>query len=573
MMVPPAKPRSTTSVGACAGPLILGLLFTALVFGPLLAAGGAPGDLGDARFNTFVLEHVDRFVTGQGVQFASPGIFYPFPDTLFFSDTHVGTAIFYIVLRALGLGEFQAFSGWFVIGYTTTYAAAHYAFAKFGLKPLPAIIAAAIFTFSLPSLAQISHAQFAYRCGVPLAMLYLWRFLRDASVADLWAAFIWFLVQTLISIYLGVFLGMLMAAFALAALVLEGRAARRAWRAAVLADLKPRLASPSPGDIARALVVMAMFAATAALLLAYRHVAHLYGLHHSLGTISIGLPRIASYFIMDYLPYWRRFASFVGQVPIRQEHQLFLGLGVLGLFYAGCWRAQFAPIAPEARLLPRAMAVATGILFVLTLDVGAAFALFSKISLYSLVAWLPGLDAIRAVGRIILVMMFPIAFLAGSGFAMLIGETRPRPLGIALGLSLALLAAYEIGSMEKPAFSIADAEQRVDEVIRDAKVAGAGIADPILAVPMPLRPGDPAFTQLDAMLAAQRLGWPTVNGYSGNSVPGISLESGCDMAAEQYRSYADWERARGKAPQESPAGLLRRTVFVTGAACKTKNPD
>jgi hypothetical protein len=573
-MIPIAKPSSTTFIGAFAGMALLGFVFTALVFGPLLARGGVPGDLGDARFNTFVLEHVYRYVSGQGVAFASPGIFYPFPDTLFFSDTHVGTAIVYIVLRTLGLNDLQAFCGWFLIGYATTYAAAHYAFGKFGLKLLPAIVGAAIFAFCLPSLAQSGHAQLVYRCGIPLAMLYLWRFLRETSGADVLTALIWLLLQMLISVYLGVFLAMLMASFVAADLLLEGRAGRAAWRAAVLSDFRRRVASLGAGDIARALIFTVVFIATAALLVAYSHVAHLYDLHHSLGTISIGLPRIASYFIMDELPYWHRFASFVGEVPIRQEHQLFIGLGVLGLLCAGVWRLRLAEMTPELGVLARVMLATLAILFVATLDVGATFALFSKISLYSLVAWLPGLDAIRAVSRIILAMMFPVAFLAASGFAMLVGETKPRLLGIAFGIGLALLAAFEIGSMEKPGFAMADAEQRIGEVARQAKVEGAGIAQPILVLPLPLRVGDPPFvTQLDAMLAAQRLGWATVNGYSGNSVPGISSTPGCDMAEVQYRSFAAWQSRRGKVVQESQDALLRRTVVVNGAACKTKPAD
>lgn len=534
-------------------------------------AGDAPGDLGDARFNTFVLEHVYEFVAGRGVNFASPGMFYPFPDTLFFSDTHIGSVIFYIPFRALGFSKLQAFVAWFFVGYLTTYVAAHYAFAKFGLRPVPAAAAAVFFTFSLPSLAQFGHAQLVYRCGVPLSILYLWRGLRSGSGIDLLRSLVWLFVQTLIGIYLGVFLGFLMASFAPAYLFFQGEK-RMLWR--LWSDLRRRAASPAIQDLIVGGAFITIVAATTALLDEYVSVSRLYGLHYTIGQISIDLPRIYSYLIMDNLPYWHHWLPLADKVPIRQEHQLFVGLGVLGLFVAGVWRLGHPlDIAngqerAEERVLDRAMLAALGVLFVLTLDIGASFALYSKISFYSLLAAWPGINAIRAVARIIAVLMLPIALFAGRGLSLLLYEARPKALSRVLAVGLASLAAFEIASFDKSVFSVGEAERRVSQIVQQAKAGGKGIDRPILALVSPLAADDrPVVTQLDAMLAAQQLGWPTVNGYTSNPLPGTAEKPNCDMAETQYLAFDAWSKARNFHLQESSGSLLRRTVFVNGSAC------
>ena len=530
-------------------PVSLGLLLSAIILGPFMLAGHAPGDLGDTRFNIFVLEHVYQFVTGHIQDFASPGIFYPFPDTLFFSDTHVGSAVVYILFRDLGFAELNAFSLWFFIGCLTTYVAAYYALVQFGLKPLPAAVAAAIFAFGLPSLAQFARAQLVYRCGVPLAMLYLWRSLHVGSAAALVAAALWLLVQILIGIYLGTFLGFLMLGFAAAFLIFEGRGSGRRWTGRLLGDLRRRAASPRAGDIALLLAFAAALVATGWLLFEYVQVARLYGLHRDWQKISIMLPRPSSYLIMDGLPYWHRLVSFVGDVPMRWEHQMFVGLGVLGLFAAGVWRLMFAWSSAEERALSRAMLAALVVIVLLTLIVGDSF------SLYRLIANVPGVNAIRAVTRIIVVLLFPIAYIAGTGLTMLFYECRPRTVGVGVGLVLTFIAAYEMGAVAKSHFSIEDAERRIDVIMQQAKAQAKQIDRPVLAVVSASEPGDPPYViQLDAMLAAQRLGWPTVNGFSGNFVPAYTLQPRCGMAAAQYLAFEAWQRARKEPLQEFRLG-------------------
>ena len=69
--------------------LAFGLLGIALPQSDFFRA--IPGDLGDARFNGLILEHVFRWLGGIDASLWSPGFFFPFPGALTFSDNHFGT--------------------------------------------------------------------------------------------------------------------------------------------------------------------------------------------------------------------------------------------------------------------------------------------------------------------------------------------------------------------------------------------------------------------------------------------------------------------------------------------------
>ena len=284
--------------------LASGSFFTFLIFSRLISAGYAPGNLGDARFNIFVLEHVYKFLTLKASSFSSPQIFFPFPDALFFSDTHVGSVVPYALLRIIGLSEFDAFRGWFVFGYFATYLSAFYALRQFGLKAFPTVVAAGLFTFCLPSLVQWGHSQLIYRCGIPLATAYLWRSLCGGSVRDLMIASIWMSLQILMGIYLGAFLALSMLSFSVIYLLLKRIAGAESWVSRICQDWKALIVTRRASDLFLILISFCALAGGLGLLAKYAQVARLYGLHRDIAEISVGLPRLYSYLSMYDLPYW-----------------------------------------------------------------------------------------------------------------------------------------------------------------------------------------------------------------------------------------------------------------------------
>ncbi len=535
--------------------------------GPLFWNREAPGDLGDSRFNIFVLEHVYRWLTGASSSLGSPAIFYPFPDALFFSDTHAGSALVYALFRALGQSEYLAYDTWFLVGCLATFAAAYYAIARFGGGPLMSGLGAAIFAFSLPSIAQIGHAQLVYRCGVPLALLYLWLGIRDGSARNLVVAFIWLCVQMLLSVYIGMFLLLMMVAFAIAApLAEQGLPRPKEWLRSVWNEPRRIFGSDRLNRNKSVLVVLVaaiVAAATVAMFARYAHVTHEYLFTRAWSEVATMLPRPVSYLLMPELPYWSPVSTVLAQsAPMAHEHHLFVGFGAMGLMVVGLL-AVLRNAKPVVGAMP-AKAMALTLLLVLLVVTVAN----DSFTLYRPLAVLPGFSAIRAVTRIGLVLAFPVAVLAAIGLRSLVVESKPKILGSVIAGLLCCLAGYEFVTIERLTFSIANAEQRVDAIVAAARERAQGIQSPILLVVNPKDDGD--HVQLDAMLAAQRLGWATVNGYSGNLPPGAAPVPTCALASRQFAVYRLWRAQRRFKDQiEDTGSLMNRVVFV-GADCDSE---
>src|SRR6185369_9349392 len=110
-------------------------------------------------------------------------------------------------------------------------------------------------------------------------------------------------------------------------------------------------------------------------------------------------PRIESYFLADRSLIWFSRSDIFAAVPMRHEHQLFLGMiPLLSLAYALGYRP-FLHRHPASRR----MLYAVAIVFFFTLSLNGA-------SLYRVLTLVPGISAIRGVARIILVAAFFVAF-------------------------------------------------------------------------------------------------------------------------------------------------------------------
>jgi hypothetical protein len=521
-----------------------------------LSTGTALGDLGDARFNLYILEHTFRYLTGLDSSYQSPDIYFPFPGTLFFSDLHIGSVPFYLLFRSAGASSFTAYTLWILAGHLLTFWVSYYAFLRFGFGPLPAAIAAIVFAFSLPSLAQVGHSQLTYRAGIPLAFLGIWNFLRSGRVRDACLLVIAVAYQFLCSVYLGAFLLLVLGAFAVCLIGLQGL--RHFSRL-------PRQVIQDAGRLpAMALVqfaaMIAALAATAAVLLAHQRWGAMYGLGRHWSEISTMVPRPQSYFLMSPLPRWEGISALIGSdVPMAHEHNLFLGVGAFSLFALGSIVIWFAAAPPDIARLSKAAFLALACLFL-------CLTMFGNFSLYYYISALPGLNAIRAVSRIGIVLVFPAAIVIAAGIHLMARSRHPRLAAVILFFPIAMVAA-EIVRIEKSSFEIAGAETRVETVIKSARERSAGVEKPILFVN---QEGEKGYKlHLDAMLAAQQLGWPTVNGYSGAGVPGSDDQPTCATPVRQFEAYQRWSKAHNLGPVIDLQSFRDRLVVVGSPDCRS----
>lgn len=500
-----------------------------------------PGDMGDARFNNVVLEHLFRWVCGKDPSLWSPGFFYPYPGTLSFSDNHFGTGAVYVMMRLCGLDPETAFIGWYSLAVPLNYFGCYYTLRNMGLSVKGSACGAFVFTFAFNVSAQYGHAQLGYRFAVPLAMLAWHRLVAEQHIKSLaWLAF-WVTLQFYCSIYLGYFLLLLLIATSIAQqLTSHVLPASQRPLQALLSCAKSAAVEHSAGSI---LAIALCSVALAALLFPYLYYSRLYGLHRDYGEIWSMLPRPSSYLLADASGLWGKFDSLITDIPVRWEHQMFFGGSACLLAALGVIR-RFNQITLTALL-------ALLILVALTLNVDGH-------SFYALVRRLPLANAIRAVTRISLIMAFPLAVLAGSGFDWLTtpSDTPRAPklamATIALAFMLVEYTAYSTGWVSM--------KELRDRYAAIAVTLSSPLAENAILY-VPPRPNEPYyFTELDGMRLSQAFNGTTINGYSGNAPDGFydAAPSPCARVSNRLAGYAAFARL-GAADYES---LLHRVVVA-----------
>ncbi|HTW29449.1 MAG TPA: hypothetical protein VME92_20150 [Acetobacteraceae bacterium] len=163
----PAAGIAASSAGTLPGraaTTALFLLGMALMFNPILwdGLGRSIGDSGDGLILLATLEHWFRLAEGHTITgvWNQIGSFYPTPDTLGMTDTYFLYAIPFSLLRALGVGTFAAYNVTIAllatIGYWSFYALTRrWAGAPAALAAIPAFI----FAFGAMPMFKIGHAQ------------------------------------------------------------------------------------------------------------------------------------------------------------------------------------------------------------------------------------------------------------------------------------------------------------------------------------------------------------------------------------------------------------------------------
>ena len=466
-----------------------------------------PGDLGDARFNSVVLEHLYQWVSGDASYLWSPSYFYPFKWVLTFSDNHFGSAWSYIFFRSLEFTREKAYLSWFFVGTLLNFICSYWALRKLDFSSLSSAIGAFVYAFSLPALSLEMHAQLVYRFAVPLAFTFLIQYLLKSRASSFAWCCVWTLIQFLCSIYVGVFLLYLLGAAFLVWLCFLRQKPPRSKSPRSSLWLKP------PGLIASVSILL-----IAVLLAVYGVVAHYYGFSRpNIETLSM-TPHFASYFLADRSGLTAWVGSWVHSIPphLIHEQQMFFGLGVWVILLSGLLGVFLQGIHKQLGILALGSLL---VLFVLTLSI-------FNISAYRLVLYIPGVSSVRAVSRIILVMLLPIGILAAIGVDYL----STRRSNIYAFLIPALLLVPEVLAYKPYTTPISQWVER-RETVRNL-LAGSASPDDILFVSSKNN-AQYFLAELDGMILAQDLKIPTLNGYSGNVPAGHIQANPCGRVEDR----------------------------------------
>jgi len=158
------------------------------------------------------------------------------------------------------------------------------------------------------------------------------------------------------------------------------------------------------------------------------------------------------------------------------------------------------------------MAVAVVILFAMTISLGGH-------TLYRLIYLIPGFSSIRAVPRVILVLLLPLGALFGLLIDDLVAPGSRPVMRCCIALSLCGFLVAEC-SLVRP-YDSAPADWQARVAALKARLPSRLPEDAILAIAAPpQQQGDLwpwLLPQIDAEIAAATLGINTLNGYSGYS--------------------------------------------------------
>lgn len=482
-----------------------------------------PGDIGDSRLLNYILENTYQVMVGGSSSLWHLSFFFPFPYVLGFSDNLFGSAPVYVLARVFNANADTAYQIWFLFGYAANFGAAYYALRRLNSSVIAATVGALIFAFALPTAAHAGHAQLHYRFGLPLAIVFFAGFLVNKSWRCLLVSGAWLVWQFYAGVYIGFFTLLLLATMSLTFL---GYARVRGWiflkKAFNDFDQSWRLQTKKQKLIFLSCLAL-LFVLLLLLFYPYLQVTHLYGAKRPWAEIASMLPRPQSYFLSDASAWWSfRDAEIFSGIPMRHEHQMFIGLFPLMLAMAGLIVGSKEKNGLNYILITGMLVIT----IVITLHVGG-------VSLWYFLHQLPLASAIRAMTRLDQAFLFPVAYLAAISVDKLKlkfqwGGKAVFVLILPLLITEASMTSMSVSSKESWRLRSSVLEAVVPENLSDNSILFFA-----------QRSGPPYADELDAMWASLRNGKKTMNGYSGLFPPDYDYEFGgdCSQIPRRVLSY------------------------------------
>ena len=452
-----------------------------------------PGDLGDTRFNLFVLEHGKQFLSGEVNAYWSAGFMHPEPEVITLSDNLLGTVPIYAFFRFVGLDIFSSLQAWALTLAVLNFSAA-FALLKYLLKsPMAASVGAFVFAFSLGLAAQMNHAQMFPRFAIPLTILFILLWFERKN----WKYFALSITCFVYQLYCGIYLGfMLFLPYAFILIVLL-------WKNRL--EVKPLLQT-TKNKLAYGLTIVFNVVLLALLFLPYLRRAKTSELF-DYSQVAGSLPTPLSYLsaapgtllhgylentTVHYNAFW--------------DHWIFPGWLTILAFCIITFL-----ILTKSKTLSLNFHHYVPIVIVGGLIGFLVFLRFGDYSLYYFMHKLPGFSAMRSLARIINVELLFMGLTVGLAFLML-KKSLVRFSTILFLSFLALLVLDNYISPEK----VLRTEKNIFETRHQTMMAKMNhLPEGTIVSHEPENWDNIAHLQLDVMLATQALHLKSVNGYSG----------------------------------------------------------
>jgi hypothetical protein len=474
------------------GPILLAVIGVLLAFRVPLASGfeRIHLDEGDVRHLNYVLEHAWLWASGNPAhdRFWSPPVFYPQQNTEALGENLLGLLPFYAPFRLAGVSAEAAFQLVLISSLLASFAAAYALFRRgFRVGAVGAAAGAYLFAFGAPRIQRLQHAHLLFHAFTALAVLALIEAFRESEAgrprrASAWAGA--FIGSCVAQVYSGMYLGWFLA-FGLGLALVAGLSLRADARS-VLRLARNTWPTLLAGSVLASLALLP-------LAVPYSKAAAELG-PRSFDSVIPFLPPVKAW--LNPGPTSVLYGSWLGQwdvfsrLPFSWEKQFFPGFATLAAI--GWGTARLHTSQPF-----RICLVSAALLVLLATSWPGGHTLWQPVF-----ETLPGASSVRAVGRLILILLVP----AGAALAATVDALSRWSRAAAVGLLL-VVGAEQLQSL--PSFETGPVRARVDAVAAAIPPGCAAFYySPVLS-------GKPFWvTQLDAMWASVATGVPTVNGYS-----------------------------------------------------------
>jgi hypothetical protein len=412
----PAGPRSPELAGGRRRHRLLTAAAVALFFIALTALmtypqvrhldTGVSLDVGDPLFSTWRISWVARQITRDPLHLFDANIFHPARHTLAFSDAVLVPALAAAPLIWLGVPQLVVYNLLFLSGFALSGMGMFVLVRSLTGQAGAAIVAGFVFAFLPYRFMHYAHLELQMGQWMPLCLWAFHRTLKSGRLRDGVLTGLFFALQTLSSLYYGIFFATFLVPFAAALLVAAGRDR-------LVAAIRPLVAGAAVAGVLVAPLALPYAAA-----------------RQSVGERPVWEVEFYSATPQNYLAahgrndLFGRLTAGLGQ----QERELFQGF--------------FVPLVALVGLWPPLSAARIGYLLAALLAFEASLG-FNGFAYEWLYAWVPPYRGLRVPARMAMLVGLALAILVGYGVARVTARrTRPAAAVITLIAGLLIFAEY-----------------------------------------------------------------------------------------------------------------------------------
>lgn len=289
----------------------------------------------------------------------------------------------------------------------------------------------------------------------------------------------------------------------------------------------------------------------------YYKVTQAYDFQRTWSTIYQKLPTFDNFWSAYHSTIWRFISKPPGTVFADRESQLFIGIAVLIIIIIGL----------VARFKTKNSSTAW-VYFGAAMLITILSTNFNGYSIYWLIWMIPGFNSIRAVARIQLVLMWPLAFFAAYTIDGILHSGKRKNIWLYIGIALlTIVLISELTFVQHASYPKAEGVARIADLKK--KLPPGLTKDTILLVGVNAREPveEKRYTQIDAMLVADELGFYTMNGHSGNYPLGYITISHCPQISTAIQKYAKINHIQVQDRRAFYQAFMQRLVILDLKKC------